>query len=114
MCIKAVEVDPWQLYDVPDHFKSQKMCDAIVSEDPYSLQYIPHWFVTQEQVKIWHDDDDYCNDNEIVEWYDDYKKRKVQKAQIKEELMPIAWHPMRMQEWCMTEDEKERIKEIFA
>ena len=23
MCIKSVEVDPWQLKDVPDHFKSQ-------------------------------------------------------------------------------------------
>ena len=27
MCIKAVEVDPWQLKDVPDNFKKQKMCD---------------------------------------------------------------------------------------
>ena len=81
MCIKAVEVDPWKLYYVPDHFKSQKMCDGLVSEDPFSLQYVPDWFVMQEQVKIWHDDDDYCNDDEIVEWYDDYKNRKVVKAQ---------------------------------
>ena len=28
--------------------------------------------------------------------------------------MPITWHPTRMQDWCMTEDEKERIKEIFT
>ena len=28
----------------------------------------------------------------------------------KEELMPIAWHPGRVMDWCMTEDEKERWK----
>ena len=90
MCIKVVEVDPWQLYDVSDHFKSQTMCDAAVSKDPSSLYYVPDLFVMQEQVNIWHDDDNYCNDNEIIERYDDYKKRKAQKAQIKEELMFIA------------------------
>ena len=36
----------------------------------------------QEQVKIWHDGDEYYNDDEIVEWYDDYKKRKAQKARV--------------------------------
>ena len=60
------------------------MCDGVVSENPYLLQYVSDWFVTQEQVKIWHGDDDYCNDDETVECYDDYRKRKAQKAQIKE------------------------------
>ena len=100
MCERDVEEDPWLLECVLDQYKTQKMCDTAVSEDPYSLQYVPDWFLTQEQVKIWHDDDDYCND-EIVEWYDDYKKRKTQKAQTKEEFMPIAWHPARMRDWCM-------------
>ena len=35
--------------------------------DPWLLIYAPDWFVTQEQVKIWHDDDYYCNGNKIVE-----------------------------------------------
>ena len=30
MCIKALEVDPWQLKNVPDHFKTQEMCDKAV------------------------------------------------------------------------------------
>ena len=98
MCIKAVEVDPWQLYNVPDHFKIQKMCDAAVRGDSYSLQYVPDWFVTQGQVKIWHDDDDYCDDDEIFDWYDNFKKSKPQRAQIKEDLMPIAWHPTRIRD----------------
>ena len=69
--------------------------------------------MTQEKVKIWHDDD-YCNDNEILEWYNEHKKRKAQKAQIKEDLMPIAWHPSRCWDCCMPEDEKKWITEIFG
>ena len=43
--------------------------------------------MTQQQLKIWHDDVDYYNDDELIEWYDAYQKRKSQKAQIKKELM---------------------------
>ena len=39
-----------------------------------------------QQIKIWHDNDDYCNDDELIEWYDGYKVRKAQKASIKKEL----------------------------
>ena len=38
------------------------------------------------------------------------KKRKAQKAKIKKELMPIAWHPSRYWDWCMSEDEKKKKK----
>ena len=94
MCIKAVEIDPWQLHYVADHFKSQEMCDHTVRdavEDPFSLQYVPDWFVAQsEQIKTWHDY--YYDDDEFIEWCEGYKKCKAQKAKLKEELMPIAWH----------------------
>ena len=68
--------------------------------------------MTQEQVKLWHGDYNYCNDNKIVEWYDEYKKRKVQKAEIKEELMSIVWHPVRMQDWCMTEGGENHVMSL--
>ena len=42
----------------------------------------------------------------MIEWYDGYKKRKAQKARIKDELIRIAWHPDRVIDWCMSEDEK--------
>ena len=83
------------------------MCDKAVNEDPWLLNYIPDWFVTQEQVKIWHDDSEYNgddddnddddddDDDEIIVWYEGYKKRKAQKAQIEKELMPIVCHPSR-------------------
>ena len=106
MCTKAVEVDPWQLKDIPDHFKSQEMCDKGVWEGVSSLVCVPDWFVTQQQLKIWHDYDEYCNDDEAIEWYDGYKKWKTQKAKIEDERLPIAWHPDPMMNWCVSEDEK--------
>ena len=40
------------------------------------------------------DDGGHLNDNDeedsFFKWYDGYKKRKAQKASIKEELLPIA------------------------
>ena len=71
----------------------------------FSLQFVPDWFVTQQQFDIWYDNDYvYNNDNEIIEWYKDYEKRKAQKAKIKEELLPIAWHPDRVMNWCFSEN----------
>ena len=44
----------------------------------------------------------------MIEWYKDYKKRKAQKASVKEELLPIAWHTNCVKDWGMSEDEKGR------
>ena len=94
MCERAVEDEPETLEFVPDHIKAQEMCDKAVEEDPCALEFVPDWFVTHQQVKIWHYNDDYDDDDdEIIEWYNGYKKRKAQKAKIKEELLPIARHP---------------------
>ena len=37
------------------------------------------------------------------------KKGKAQKAKIKEELLPIAWHPDRVMDWCVPEYEKKIV-----
>ena len=81
------------------------MCDKAVRDDAFSLVCVPDWFVLQWQFKLWHDSNDWHDDDEIIGWYKDYKKRKAQKVLIKEELMPIAWHPDRVMDWCMSEDE---------
>ena len=106
MCIKAVEVDPWQLKDVPDHLKTQEICDNAVKDYLFSLRLVPNWLVTQQQIDTRYDYNYVYNDSEMVRWYDWYKKRKAQKAKIKEELLPIAWHSNRMKDFCMSEDEK--------
>ena len=54
-----------------------------------------------------HDDED-----KFFEWYEGHKKCKAQKAKIKEELLPIAWHPSRYSDWCMSEDEKKMVEAL--
>ena len=107
---EAVRNSPYMLAHIPDHFKTQEMYDKVVKDDPSSLWFVPDWLVTQQQIKLWHDDNRPIrwryHDDEIIEWYDGYKKRKAQKASIKKELMPITWHPSRYWDWCMSEDEK--------
>ena len=104
MCIKVFEIDPWSLYDIPDNLKKQEMCNKAVEDDPSSLQYVPDWFVTQQLLSVWFDDGHWYHDDDIIEWYNGYKKRKAQKAKIKEELLPIARHPDRVMDWCMPQD----------
>ena len=63
---------------VPDWYKTQEMCKEAVREDPFSLEYVPDWFLTNGEVKLWHDDnDDDDGDDEVIEWYDGYQKRKA-------------------------------------
>ena len=81
---------------IPDRLKTQKMCSKTLKDDTYYLQFVPDWFVTQQQLKIWHDNDDKYNNDELIEWYEGHQKRKAKKAKIKEELLPIAWHPDRV------------------
>ena len=85
-------------------------CVTVVKKNPFCWIYIPDWFVKLKE--MWYKGS--VNDDELFTWYEGYKKRKAQKAKLKEESIPIAWHPARMQDWCMSEDERERITEIFA
>ena len=68
---------------VPDYFKMQEICNDVVEKKPYGLEYVPDWFVTQQQIKILRYDNDDWYDNDLTEWCDGYKKRKVQKGKIK-------------------------------
>ena len=113
MCKKFVEKNLLRLKFVSDYFKTQNICDKAVKGDLYSLLFVPDWFVTQKQLKIWHDDDEYCDDHELIEWYNGYKKRKAQKAKIKEEFLPIAWNPSRYWHCCMSDDEKQETDKLW-
>ena len=87
MCEKAVENDPEALEFVSAHFKTQEICNETIEVCPWSLEYIPDWLVTREAVDMWCDDVDYYDEYNFFKWYEGYKKRKAQKASIKEELM---------------------------
>ena len=113
MCNAAVIQDSCWLEFVADHLKTQEMCDKAVMEDPSFLEYVCDWFVTQLQIGRWHDGNEYYDCDEITEWYGGYQKRKAQKAQIKEELLPTAWHPSRWRDWCVSEDEKKETEKLW-
>ena len=119
MCNEAVRREAYTLGYVPDHLKTEKMREKAVEKDPWSLEYVPDWFLTHQKIlqvmkliigrrcMFPHNDDD------LIKWYEGYKKRKAQKAQIKDELMPITWHPSRWWNWCVPEDEKKETENFF-
>ena len=85
MCDKTVEESLGLLWPFPDQYKTQEMGDKAVEEDLCLLEYVPDWFVRQEQIDIWYDDHDYYDNDVLIEWHEDYQKRKTQKVSIKEE-----------------------------
>ena len=119
---EAVSREPWALRFIPDQFNTQEVCDDAGRDDSSSLQFVPDWFVPRKGMDMWYDDyyddngnhwDDDHEDN-FFEWYEGYKKRKAQKAQIKKELMPIAWHPSRYWDWHISEEEKRDTEAFWA
>ena len=108
MCNEAIQSVPWMLEYVPDQYKTQEMCNEAVQSEPEVLEYVPDWFVTLQ--KMWYEE----FDDVLITWRDAYIKRKAQKAKIKEELMPVAWHPDRWWNWCVPEHEKKELEIYFA
>ena len=84
MCNDVVFIIPYLLKFVPDYFKSRKMCEMVVRRKPRSLEYVPDWFVTQVEIRILHDDYDYCDDDDdIIEWYNGYQNIRPKKHKYK-------------------------------
>ena len=79
MCDKAVEIDPFNLWHVPDNLKTQRMCIRAVEAGLGLLEHVPDWFVIQGQIDLWHDDDYWHDDDKLIKGYEDYQKRMAQK-----------------------------------
>ena len=47
-CVKAADNCPYVFDSVPDHFKTQEICDQAVSKDPFMIQYCLDKYKTQE------------------------------------------------------------------
>ena len=84
MCRKAVRREPCSLTFVLDHFKNREMYEKAFKKYLWLLKYVPDWFVTHQQPKTWHDNDDYCNDDDelgvMVVKSERLKKRKLEKV----------------------------------
>ena len=52
--------------------------------------------------------------SEFLSWYSKFKKGKALKKWLNEEVKLVAWHPRRLWNFCMSEDEKKEIEPIFT
>ena len=117
MCDRAIDANPYYLKYVPDCFITQEMCVKAVDANPYYIKYVPDCFITQEMIENGGRCYDSCCDScdgELHEWFNGYNERKAQKAQIKAELLPIAWHPDRVIDWCFDEEEKKDLMRLWG
>ena len=46
-------------------------------------------------------------------WCNIFKQCKAYKKDISKELMPVAWGPTRWWGWCVSEDERKKIKPLL-
>ena len=91
LCEEVVHVRPADFFLIPDYFKTQEMCIRAVKACPWQLYSVLDWFVVLQE--IWCEDFD--NNDYLNRWHNAHQKQKAQRASIKVELMPIAWHPSR-------------------
>ena len=59
------------------------------------------------------DDPDTVIPMRLLAWRIKFRKRKKLRKELSEELMPVAWHPNRWWNCCVSEDEKKEIDPIF-
>ena len=48
MCNNIMFEDPFSITYVPDHYKSQQMCDKAVDDCLVALKFLPDWFATSK------------------------------------------------------------------
>ena len=99
MCDDAVRRNPYLLKHVPNYFKTQEMCEKTVENEPYSLKFVPDHFKMQEIC-----DKAVRDDSSSLQFVPDWFELI--------ELLPIAWHPSRYWDWCMSEDEKKETGKL--
>ena len=74
------------------------------------------WFTTTHPETFHYYDGYWVNNDGAIKQYNEesHQKHKAQKAQIKKELMRVAWHPSKWWDWCVPEDEKGDTANCFA
>ena len=135
ICNETVYMEPYSFQIAPYHLKTQDMYNRTFHIKPYTLKYIQcflrpkecammscisvhyvlNWFVTQWKVKIPRDDNDYCNNYEIIEWYNSCKRTKDKKTKRKKKRR-VQVHYLTLHENArMVHDKiKGKVKEMFA
>ena len=55
----------------------------------------------------------YCL-HKIQQCINNHTKRRKLKVQLKAELLPIAWHPDRIIDWCFDKDKKDMLEKLWS
>ena len=110
MCDEAICMEPYSVEFVADCLKAQEMYNEAVCRGQHALQFIPNCFVVLQEMWC----EDFADNDYLIRWRNAYQKSKAQKAKIKEELLPIAWHPSRWWNWCVSEDEKKEREKLWG
>lgn len=103
--IKTFERDGQMYATIPEYalrFFEQGTPFKMLTEEGF----IPHYETekqTEERIKK----------NELLIKRKAWKGHKQKMKKLKEELMPVAWHPERMEKWCLDNEEKEEIYNNF-
>ena len=50
----------------------------------------------------------------LLVWHIKFKKCKPLKKKLSEELMPVAWHPKRWWNFCISKDKKKKEEPILT
>ena len=72
MCIDTARIEPYTLEYIPDWYKTYQMCIKAVKEFRWLLEFVPdhlkteNWFLTQQQVKIWHNGNNFYDKDETI------------------------------------------------
>ena len=76
---------------IPDCHKNHKMCDNAVDYCSHALEFVPNYHKTQKMYDKTVGTCSFVFDCSL--------------------LMPIAWHPTRVRDWCITKDEEKEETE---
>ena len=110
MCDDAIEEEPYKIHNIPNRFKTVWMCNKAIIRDPIAFKVIPDYLITCDMCTISESYEGGIYKQDV----DAYKKRKEQRALIKEQIIAVAWHPDRVTDWCFDEEEKKDLKKLWG
>ena len=122
MCESVIKENIYFFDGIPDELKTQEMCERAVETRPtLFFEDVPDYFVTLKILELCknataEEGEDYRNrirKLKAMTCIVEYKQRKAKKAKIKEELLPVAWHPDCVIDWCFSEDKKEVLEKLY-
>ena len=87
---------PWRLYSVPDHFKTQEMGERAIEDEPETLEYVPNHFKTQTMCERAVENEPYS----LKFVPDHFKAQEICDKAVEEDLYSLQYVP----DWFVTRE----------